>query len=746
MGKTPRKHFAGDGWKLVETEYSEGFSKVAESVFSLGNEYMGCRGFLEEGSSYPSLRGSYLNGIYEYAQDKNATGYKGIATQTHYMVNACNLFDVEIRAGEEKLDMGASAYSDYSRTLDMRRGKLRRSLVWHTEKADIQIDFLRFLDMEHCHRAYQEIRFTANADCCVEVKLNVHFEGQHWGKPSRFQPFAGDEDAVECVTESTRQHVAAAFAVSQPGSRETAPRRASYTVSLALQKNVMTQIRRICVCVADKTGRPCLQAAKAECAQARLEGFDGASERCERYWADFWSRSDITIEGDEENQQGIRFCIFQLQQTYHGADPTDNIGAKGLTGEAYSGHAFWDTETYCLPYYLFNNPVAAKYLLEYRYSTLEKARQRAQDLDCLGACYPIATLNGEEACTLWQHASLQIQPTTAVAYGIYHYVNVCGDTDFLYGHGIEMLVEICRFLATRGQWDSRGQHFGYYAVMGPDEFQMMVNHNTYTNFMAQKALRYTLEVLSAMSAEEKALLTEKTGLQARECESWRKMADAMKILYDPDTLLYEQHEGFYDLPHIDVDAIPDTDFPLYSHWSYDRIYRNDMIKQPDVLMFQLLHNSDFSPECKRANYEFYEPKCIHESSLSPSVHSILACELGKMEEAMEFFGFATRMDLDDYNRNTHEGLHTTSISAAWLNIVYGFGGLRSDREISLRPVLPEGWQSYSFRIRVYGKPIRVTVKKDAVILDSDSPETVILKLYGRVYSLCDRLVIERGKL
>ncbi len=739
MGKTPRKHFTGDGWTLVETEYEESFSKVAESVFSLGNEYMGCRGYLEEGTSYPSLRGSYLNGIYEYAVDKNATGYKGIATQTHYMVNACDLFDVEIWAAGEKLDMARSRYSDYSRSLDMRRGKLLRSLVWHTQKADIRLDFVRFLDMEHCHRAYQGIAFTASRDCELEVKLSTHFEGLHWGQPSRFRPFAVTDGALECVTESTGQHVAVAFAASCPGSWECAPRKISNSLKLQLQKDVPAEITRTAVCVADKQGEACLASAQAECRQAQQEGFYAAAARCEAYWADFWEHSDITIEGDEENQQGIRFCIFQLQQTYHGADPTDNIGAKGLTGEAYSGHAFWDTETYCLPYYLFNNPKAAKFLLEYRYSTLEQAKARARDLDCRGACYPIATLNGEEACTLWQHASLQIQPTTAVAYGIYHYMNVCGDTDFLYGHGAEMLVEVCRFLATRGQWDSRGKYFGYYAVMGPDEFQMMVNHNTYTNFMAQKAFLYTLQVLAAMPADQKA----KLDLKDTEVDTWRKMAEHMKILFDEESLLYEQHEGFYDLPHIDVDTIPDTDFPLYAHWSYDRIYRNDMIKQPDVLMFQLLHNSDFSLECKRANYEFYEPKCIHESSLSPSVHSILACELGKMEEAMDFFGFATRMDLDDYNRNTHEGLHTTSISAAWLNIVYGFGGLRSDREISLGPVLPESWKSYSFCIQVGGKPIRVKVEKHSLTLESSSPESVVLKIYGREYSIRDRLIIER---
>lgn len=475
------------------------------------------------------------------------------------------------------------------------------------------------------------------------------------------------------------------------------------------------------------------------CRAQIAEGYEVALERTRAYWKKFWKHSDIEIEGDEANQQGIRFCIFQLQQTYHGIDATDNIGAKGLTGEAYSGHTFWDTETYCLPYYLYNNLTAAKYLLEYRYSTLDEARKRARDLDCEGACYPIATLNGEEACTLWQHASLQMQPSTGVAYGVYHYVNVSKDYEFLFGHGAEMLVEICRYLATRGQWDAQGKHFGYYAVMGPDEFQMMVNHNTYTNYMAKKTLLYTVETIAKMPKDKRVALAKKVGLKKEEIALWKTLACKMKILYDKKTMLYEQHEGFYSLPHIDVDEIPDSDFPLYSHWSYDRIYRNDMIKQPDVLMFQLLYSGDFSKECKKANYEFYEPRCIHESSLSPSVHSIIACEIDKKAEAVSFFEFATRMDLDDYNRNAQEGLHTTSIAAAWLNIVYGFGGLRDQNGVSLSPMIPDGWKSYSFSVLIDGASVKVKVDDENVTVTSD--KAVKLTIYGKEYDVQGKLVV-----
>lgn len=734
MAKTPLKHFVGDGWNITENTFSAEFSQTAESVFSLGNEFMGMRGYLDEGVCAPTLRGSYYNGVYEYATDKSATGYKGIATRTHFMVNGAQFFDVEIAVDGQKLDMAKGNYSHYNRTLNLKQGKLFRSLVWQVGQTSVKTEFCRFLDMQFPERAYQQIKFSANGNCEIVLAALLHFDGTHFGQPSRWQKTVQEQNLLECRTQSTSQNLACAMCATVDGkpcdSVDYGEKSVKQIFKLRLsagQTAVFTRLVSVCV---NKQGNSAANCAKKQLQQQLSEGYDKASARNETYWQQFWENSDIEIEGDEQNQQGIRFCIFQLQQTYHGANPSDNIGAKGLTGEAYSGHAFWDTETYCLPYYLFNNAVAAKYLLEYRYSTLPQAKQRARDLDCQGACYPIATLNGEEACCLWQHASLQMQPSTGVAYGIFHYVNVCGDNEFLYTHGAEMLVEICRYLVTRGQWNSDGSYFGYYAVMGPDEFQMMVNHNTYTNYMAKKTLLYTLEVLRSMPQNYLQELVEKTSITLTEQQIWQNCADKMLILYDKNTQLFEQHDGFFKLPHIDVDKIPTSEFPLYSHWSYDRIYRNDMIKQPDVLMFQLLYNGDFSTECIKANYEFYEPRCIHESSLSPSVHSVLACQIGKQREAVDFFAFATRMDLDDYNRNTKEGLHTTSIAAAWLNIVYGFGGLRSDREISIAPILPDCWQSYAFNLTLKNSHLKVKVhKKGVTVTNFGAPVEIVV--YGK---------------
>jgi maltose phosphorylase len=382
---------------------------------------------------------------------------------------------------------------------------------------------------------------------------------------------------------------------------------------------------------------------------------------------------------------------------------------------------------------------AAKNLLEFRYLTLPEAKARAKALDCQGAFYPIATISGRECCSLWQHASLQLQASTAVAYGIRHYETVTKDEAFVFTTGLPILIEISRMLATRGAWNADHTNYGYYGVMGPDEFQMMVNNNCYTNFMGMITLEYTLDVIKRLKNSNQAAydeLAKKHGLSTNECVEWACLVEHMFIPYNEKTMLFEEHEGYFNLPHLDVNLIPIEDFPLYHHWSYDRIYRNDMIKQPDVLMMMLLYNGSFTEEQLKKNYEFYEPRCIHESSLSPSVHSILAAQLKKYEEAYKFFGFATRMDLDNYNRNTAEGLHTTSIAAAWMNIVYGFGGMRSDKEmLSFAPSIPEDWNGYSFRIRYQKDVIEIDIKKDQASFHTGNGSEISVNIYGKKYTL-----------
>lgn len=736
MKKFADTYFQVHPWKIIEEGFAPAYGQVAESVFSLGNEYTGLRGYFDEGYSGETLQGSYLNGLYE-RRILPKSGYKGMLPFTEFMVNTVDWVYTRLWCNGSQLDLASSRFTNFRRELDLRTGVLRRSFCWQPDgETEMEVVFERFTSMNQEQYAGQKLELHCSRGTAkVKILAGLDFTRPHVSMgESMFRTTNRDTDGNSCQiqaqTRVTCQQVwaAAAFRGLEGCPEETGEGIAAsrFTADLSAGEGCRLERAAALLCARNeeekKTFSGRIREAQAQLAQLRYEELKAASAH---WWEKQWKVSDIEIQGAEVDQQGIRFCIFQLHQTLHTAKYGAVFGAKGLTGEAYNGNTFWDSEVYCLPFYLFSNPAAARSILDFRYDTLPQAMERARNLDCDGAFYPIATISGHECCDLWQHASLQLQASTGVAYGLWHYTHVTGDREYLHTKGVKILIEISRMLASRGGFDPVTGQYGYYCVMGPDEFQMMVHHDAYTNFMAQKALRFTVETLEQMDAAS-------LGVTAGEIADWKNKADRMCILYDEKTKVFEQNLGYFHMPHQEISQIPVEDFPLYSHWSYDRIYRNDMLKQPAVLMFMMLHVSDFTAEQIAANYDYYDARCMHESSLSPSIHAILACRLGRMKEANRYFGFATRMDLDDYNRNTREGLHTTSIAGAWMNIVYGFGGLTSDGAVlTLRPSIPEGWTEYSFCIRLGDAVVRVGVNQSTVTLRVIQGERAQLRLYHR---------------
>jgi len=746
MAKTGNRYLTVHPWMIIEEGFHPEKSQTSESIFSLANEYQGARGFFEEGYSGESLIGCYLNGVYEERYLREPSAYRGISNRLCFMVNTANWLYTRLELDGERLDLAQSHFCDFRRELDLRSGQLQREFVWETRSGKrLKLIFSRLMSMAIKEVAFQRIAITPlNFSGPITVTLGVDFSKLHRSFQENFWVCPRKEaNSILGISKNIHHKLFVGFEIRplpQGSERLESPQFIGQRFSLYLQQGQETVLEKMNVLYTARDPRHSEKETWLE-GQALLERYrdltyQTALKQNMEDWGGFWERFDIGIEGDPEAQQGIRYCLFQLRQTYRGLIDGANIGAKGLTGEGYNGNVFWDTEIYCLPFYLFHYPPAAKSLLDFRYNTLVQALERARQLDCEGACFPVATIDGTESCTLWQHASLQFQPTTAVAYAIQHYVRVSGDEEFLYSKGVEMLIQICRFLASRGQWSPRRNQFGYYAVMGPDEFHMMVNNNCYTNWMAKKTFEYTLGLLAKMEKvqpQRYASLLQSLHCTPVEIERWRIMAEKMILPRDASTGIYEQHEGFFDLPHIDIDAIPETDFPLYQHWSYDRIYRYDMIKQPDVLMFMFLYRSVFSLDEKQANYDYYEPRCIHESSLSPSIHSIFAAELGRLQEAVALFRFTTRLDLDDYNHNTAEGLHVTSLAASWMNMAYGFGGMCSDSDVlSFQPVLPPAWQGYHFQILYRGSLIRVEVSPQQAWIRVIEGNPVTLKIGGKV--------------
>jgi maltose phosphorylase len=742
MGKIKNQYLSVNPWKIEEIGYKKEESMVSESLFSLANEYMGIRAFFEENHSEESLLGVYFNGIYTYAEKQTEYAYKGITDKVHFMVNSVNWVKIQIKVNGQTINFSEIKHKDFYRSLDFKTGVLKRKYTaLLSDGLEVEFEFDRLLSMITPEYGYQTIAVKANQDIKLSIEFSLDFATKHWGKFKFWrtkEKLINEDYAYILGVLPNKQRILAMMDincdVNYTAKEIEKELEITKEINIYLVKGQTAKFERKFTAVTEKAVSVDDDALKSRAIELikNQPDFTQAFNDNKKYYQDFWHNFDITITGNMEHQQGIRFCLFQLQQTYHGVDEKNNIGAKGLTGEAYSGHAFWDTETFCIPFYLLNIPEAAKNLLLYRYHTLEQAKVRAQELDCKGACYPIATLSGEESCDLWQHASLQPQPSTAVVYAIRHYLTLSKDYDFIKEYGLEMLIEISRYLYSRGDFNAARTHFGFYGVMGPDEFQMMVNHNAYTNYLGKESFKFTLEMLEWLKLTDEFSynkLVDKLNLSNQEIVFWQEAMHKMYLLYDDSTKLYEQHLGYYELPHLDIHSIPKTDFPLYHNWSYDRIYRNDMIKQPDVLMMMFLFNGDFSNEVLRANYDFYEIRCIHESSLSPSIHSILALQLDKRTEGYKFFEFATRLDLDNYNRNTKEGLHLTSIYAAWMNIVYGFGGLRTDSlPIKLNPSIPDAWDHYSFNFTFRNAKVKVDVFKNEFImtLNQDLKEAIMI--------------------
>lgn len=759
MAKVADKYYSVDPWKIIEEGFDKEYSQVSESIFSLGNEYMGVRGYFEEGYSANSLIGSYFNGIYE-SKEVQESSYKGIIKNTEFMVNSVDWLYTRIRIDDEELDLNKSSIEDFRRELDLKTGILNRSFIWNTNSGKkVKLIFERFLSMKEVNIGCQKIiMIPINFSGIVNIISGLDFSNLHEAAGENFWTCSNKEinENSASIMGSTINTMKNVFSIcsfncdynKQEDIYDEKKVLKNFEIELTKGKEFIFSkiINNITQGIDyDSSSEKFNSNIKEAKERISLLSYESLKEESIKWWNNIWKDSDISIDGDELNQQGIRFCIFQMHQTYHGAHKGSIIGAKGLTGEAYSGNSFWDTEAYCLPFYIFNNLDAVKQLLEFRYITLEEAKKRAIELDCKGAFYPIATISGKECCSLWQHASLQLQASTAVAYGIWHYENVTADEEYIFEIGVPILVEISRMLSTRGDWNADRTHYGYYGVMGPDEFQMMVNNNFYTNYMGKVTLQYTLDVLNRLRNKDLNFYMKRVKeleISDDEIKEWDNISKNMYIPYGEKNKIIEQHEGYFTLPYVDINKIPVEDFPLYHNWTYDRIYRNSMIKQPDVLMAMFLYNSRFSEEEIRSNYEYYEPRCIHESSLSPSIHSILASQLKKHKEAYDFFGFATRMDLDNYNRNTNEGLHTTSIAAAWMNIIYGFGGMRSDKNIlSFNPTIPKLWNRYSFRINYKNDVIVVEVNKDNVILFTLNGRKIKVEVYGEIITLSNIKII-----
>jgi maltose phosphorylase len=471
--------------------------------------------------------------------------------------------------------------------------------------------------------------------------------------------------------------------------------------------------------------------------EAAAKGFNTLFDEHAKMWEHKWQECDITIEGDIAAQQGIRFNIFQLTQTYTGEDERLNIGPKGFTGEKYGGSTYWDTEAYCLPFYLSTSEQkVARNLLVYRYKHLQKAIENAQKLGFKdgAALYPMVTMNGEECHNEWEITFEEIHRNGAIAYAIFDYIRYTGDEAYLAEYGMEVLVGISRFWAQRITWSSDKNRYVMLGVTGPNEYENNVNNNWYTNTIATWTLDYTIQAIEYVKKDHLDRyndIIKRTVLRDDEIPKWKEIVEKMYYPMDEKQGIILQQDGFLDKEIRLVSDLAPEDRPLNQKWSWDRILRSCFIKQADVLQGMYFFEDRFDIETIRKNFDFYEPMTVHESSLSPCVHVILASKLGYKQRAYDFYLRTARLDLDDYNNDTEDGCHITSMAGTWMSVVKGFGGMRIyNGALHFNPFIPDQWTSYSFRIEFRGRVIKVRIRKGEVETKLESGKPIEIFLSG----------------
>ncbi|MCM4155618.1 glycoside hydrolase family 65 protein [Gramella sp. AN32] len=745
-----------DPWSIIEGDFDVERVKSSESLFSIGNGVMGQRANFEEQYSGPSFQGSYIGGV--YYPDKTKVGWwkNGYPEYFAKVLNAPNWIGINVFVNDEPLDLfNCVSVHNFTRELNMKEGYLSRSFkAILKNNIEIEVKATRFVSIVNNElgaikfevtpiNQEAEVRFDPYLDGSI-TNTDANWEERFWqtlevkaddqrgfmvSKTLKTEFHVGTYMESEIYKASEKQALTSNAKIDED--------RISFSYKISAGKGESATIIKYAGYVTDMNHKRAdlISSAASVLDEAKEKGFDQLKNEQKEAWAKIWEMADITISGDVKAQQGIRFNIFQLNQTYLGKDERLNIGPKGFTGEKYGGSTYWDTEAYCIPFYMATkDQKVARNLLSYRYNHLEKAKENASKLGFTNgaALYPMVTMNGEESHNEWEITFEEIHRNGAMVFAIYNYVRFTGDFSYIPEKGLEVMIAVARFWNQRANFSKKKDKYVILGVTGPNEYENNVNNNFYTNYIAKWCLNYCIESIEKVKSgyeDDYQRVMGLTGLNEGEIGSWKDVAENMYFPYSEEHGVYLQQDGF-----LDKELIPVADLkqrPINQKWSWDRILRSCYIKQADVLQGFYFFEDQFSKEDLEKHFDFYEPFTVHESSLSPCVHSIQAAVLGRMEQAYDFYVRTARLDLDDYNKEVEEGCHITSMAGTWMSIVEGFGGMRViDDKLSFNPKIPEQWDSYSFKINFRDRILKVDVHPDHTNFSLEGDEALEILVNG----------------
>ncbi len=726
-----------DNWSIIEEGFDKESVKSSESLFSIGNGAMGQRANFEEQYTGETFQGSYIAGV--YYPDKTRVGWwkNGYPEYFAKVLNAPNWIGINVILNGEAFDLNTcKSVSNFKRELNMKEGWYQRSFnAVSANGVAINIRITRFLslDIDEVGAIKYEITSTqADAEILMQPYLDsgITNEDSNWddkfwnttdvtseGNQAFIAAHTMKTEFATCTFMQSQLYLDGKQLKEHP-SETKKELFVAHAYTQKVKKGQTIELHKFGGYTVDRNHKKSelVTAAKSILKKAADLGFDALLEMQKKAWSKIWEMSDITIDGDVKAQQGIRFNIFQLNQTYLGKDSRLNIGPKGFTGEKYGGSTYWDTEAYCIPFYMATkDQKVARNLLEYRYNHLEKAIENATKLGFSNgaALYPMVTMNGEECHNEWEITFEEIHRNGAIAFAIYNYYRFTGDYSYIPEMGFEVLIGIARFWHQRATFSTQKDTYVILGVTGPNEYENNVNNNWYTNYLAKWCITYALEQLQKVKdgyPDDYDRIIGVTKLKDSETAKWKSVAKNMYFPYSEEKEIFLQQDGFLDKELISVADLPKSQRPINQKWSWDRILRSPYIKQADILQGFYLFEDQFSAEELEKHFDFYEPFTVHESSLSPCVHSIQAAKLNRMDQAYTFYLRTSRLDLDDYNKEVEEGLHITSMAGTWMSIVEGFGGMRVvDDKLSFTPKIPKQWNAFSFKINFRKRILKVTV-------------------------------------
>ncbi|MFP4364187.1 MAG: glycoside hydrolase family 65 protein [Spirochaetia bacterium] len=761
-------------WIIEETEFHPEYQGKFETIFSLANGYMGTRSVTEEPYA-GQTRGTYIAGLFDE--------FPGEVTE---LPNLPDWTGMELYLQEEKMDLLSGSAQEYSRRIDLRNAQLVRDFIWTSPKGNkTKFIFKRFLSLSNLHAANMKVEiiplnYSGKITLVSGINGQVTNSGVQHLLDSRVRQYSEEtitlstktQESGVCITE------AASFAFSQNG-KFFVP---DYTMKidrryiafqfefdclqgepLSCEKYVVIYTERDPEFSEGTSPEQVEEKALADLKEIKTQGYDAQFSEHVSVWQKAWERMDIKLDGPDFDQLGIRFSLYHMYQMTPFHDDRISIAAKGLAGEGYKGHVFWDAEIFNIPFHMYVFPEMARKLLTYRYHCIEGAKQKARANGYSGAMFPWeSAATGEETTPMWWSVDLKTgEPiriwtgekeqhiTADVVYSMWQYFQITGDTDFYENIFLEILFETSRFWVDRLEYNSKNDVYEINGVIGPDEYGENINNNGYTNFLVRWQLRKAADTVNYLKSANPELwdrVSAKIRYNEEESSLWASHADKLVFTIDPETKIISQYDGFSMQPEIDVTPFRGEVNSILKRYGWEEVVHSQVVKQADVVMLLYLMEKEFSREIRENNYNYYESRTVHDSSLSPAMHAIVSSRLGKTDQAYDYFQSSLEIDFGKKMNSSNSGIHAASLGGNWQAVVNGFAGVRVSEAgaLSVNPHLPQQWNSLEFTMtfREFLLQVKISTTRMNIIRIDTIPDVLVLYSGGDEHHIKQNGAIE----